>query len=144
MRHWFRIRHLFDFRGRASRREHFLFLAIFYATMFIPLMLIGSIDEADVVGASGETHVGIQLFPLYCIVVLLPMAVMMWAVSVRRVHDHGKPWFLLLLSIIPLVGWIFWLIMMLTPGHRHDNAYGPDPRLSADEQDAQNLSNIFG
>ena len=28
----------------------------------------------------------------------------------------------------PLIGWIFWLIMMLTPGTPGDNSYGPDPR----------------
>ena len=62
--------------------------------------------------------------------------------GVRRIHDHDKTGWLLLLSFVPLFGWIFLLIMTLTPGTRGENSYGYDPR-EGDAPSADEMAAIF-
>ncbi|HEX5183359.1 MAG TPA: type II toxin-antitoxin system prevent-host-death family antitoxin [Allosphingosinicella sp.] len=49
------------------------------------------------------------------------------AVAVRRLHDHDKTGRFYLLAFVPLIGWLFALFMMLTPGTEGENSYGCDP-----------------
>ena len=49
------------------------------------------------------------------------------AVSVRRMHDTGKSGWMLLILIIPCIGFILWIVWMVEDGQAHDNAYGPVP-----------------
>ncbi len=49
------------------------------------------------------------------------------AVVVRRLHDIGKSGWMILLSLIPLVGGIWLLILMLQKGDLRENEYGPSP-----------------
>lgn len=60
------------------------------------------------------------LMMLYCLAVLLPSLSLM----VRRLHDIGKSGTYILMGLIPVVGYIFILVYMLT-GSAPDNQYGP-------------------
>lgn len=51
------------------------------------------------------------------------------AVAVRRLHDTGKTGWLILLGLIPFLGFIILLVFYVTEGTRGDNAYGPDPKV---------------
>ncbi|KUK79417.1 MAG: Uncharacterized protein XD95_0401 [Microgenomates bacterium 39_7] len=63
------------------------------------------------------------LTSLYSLAVLLPSL----AVGVRRLHDIGKSGWMMLISLIPLIG-IFWLIiLMATSGDEGENEYGMPP-----------------
>jgi uncharacterized membrane protein YhaH (DUF805 family) len=77
------------------------------------------------------------LFGIFVLFLLVPML----AVAVRRVHDHDKTGWLLLLGIVPAVGWIFTLILMLTPGGEGENGYGEDPRDKG--VSAETMSQVF-
>lgn len=61
--------------------------------------------------------------------------------SIRRIHDHDKTGWLFLLSLVPVAGWIFFLIMMLTPGTQGPNNYGADPRDRLDP--AEDVIEVF-
>ncbi len=50
------------------------------------------------------------------------------AVLVRRLHDIDKAWPRMFISFIPLVGWIWLLILLCTPGSQGPNRFGPDPK----------------
>ena len=59
------------------------------------------------------------LMMLYGLAVLLPSLSLM----VRRLHDIGKSGTYILMGLIPVVGYIFILVYMLT-GSAPDNQYG--------------------
>jgi uncharacterized membrane protein YhaH (DUF805 family) len=124
-------RQAFNFNGRATRREYWLFqaqLLLLYIGLVILMGALAEGSESDMVNAAMAAAT---------LLVMLLFVITSLAVGVRRVHDHDKSGWLFLLSFIPLVGWIFLLIMTLTPGTRGENSYGYDPRegdhLSADE-----------
>ncbi len=117
-------RQAFDFRGRATRREYWMFLPLLYVS-WIAIVFV-AVMAMTIAGAADEMFESI-VFPLTLgtmVAGLLPLL----SASVRRLHDHDKTGWLILLTLIPLVGWIFFLIMMLTPGSAGENGYGANPR----------------
>jgi uncharacterized membrane protein YhaH (DUF805 family) len=61
---------------------------------------------------------------LYYFFILIPSL----AVFVRRLHDVGKSGWFILISLIPLVGAIWLLVLVLTDSDTGDNEYGPNPK----------------
>jgi uncharacterized membrane protein YhaH (DUF805 family) len=49
------------------------------------------------------------------------------AVSWRRLHDIGKSGWMTLLWLVPVVGWIWLLILLFTPSQDDENSYGAKP-----------------
>jgi uncharacterized membrane protein YhaH (DUF805 family) len=123
-------RHAFDFSGRSPRREWAIFLAVYYGVFFLLVAVAGAF------GPNAENVFGVAalLWVIACIIPALSL-------GVRRLHDHGKSGWLLLISAVPFLGWIFYLIMMLTTGDGDANEYGPDPRF--DEPLADGTAEIF-
>lgn len=57
------------------------------------------------------------------------------ALSVRRCHDRGHSGWWYLVSIIPIVGVLWWFINLgLLPGEKGPNRFGPDPRGRIDAE----------
>jgi len=61
---------------------------------------------------------------LYTLAVLIPAI----AVGVRRLHDVGKSGWMLLIGLIPLIGFIWLIILMVTDSNPVNNKYGPNPK----------------
>lgn len=61
-------------------------------------------------------------------VLLLPFIVPMLSVSVRRLHDTGKPGWRMLIALIPVVGPILYLAGMTVDSAPAANQYGPSPK----------------
>ena len=115
-------RRCLDFKGRSTRREFWLF----YLQSILVIIAAGLLAEiAKALGAS-EAIIGFMTIPFVLIVLFMILAQL--AAGVRRIHDHDKTGWFILLGMVPLVGWIFFLIMMLTPGTPGENSYGYDPR----------------
>lgn len=132
-------RQAFDFGGRATRREYWLFLVQLYAGLVIAifgLAFLLALVAPDMATESRDAGVG-AIMGFVALLALIPYL----SASVRRLHDHDKSGWLFLLTFVPVVGWIFYLIMMLTPGIRGENGYGPDPRDRLDS--ARDVSRIF-
>jgi uncharacterized membrane protein YhaH (DUF805 family) len=111
--------------GRATRREFWLFHMLFYGVLISYFLII------PLLARSWQSQAGLIVIAILAIgyfVAFLAMLIPSLCVSIRRLHDHDKPGWFYLLSFIPLVGWIFWLLMMLTPGTQGANSYGDDPR----------------
>lgn len=103
------IKKYVDFKGRASRKEYWLF---FLANLIIGLGL-GYFE--GLVGAYPDSEDSI-FSSIYQLFVLLPSL----AVGVRRMHDANESGWAL---IIP----IFNLIVSLRKGNPETNKYGPAP-----------------
>jgi uncharacterized membrane protein YhaH (DUF805 family) len=63
------------------------------------------------------------LFGLYLIIMFIPVL----ALRVRRMHDVGQSGWIILLSLIPIVGGLVLFIFELTPSEIGQNNYGPNP-----------------
>ncbi len=121
-------RHYVDFSGRSTRTEFWLFFIIFYgviaATFVVTDVVLGGTaleDSAD----SDEfslIYIPVVLWILAC---FLPSI----AVTVRRLHDSNKSGWMYLLTLIPYIGFIFFIVFGFLPGTRGENDYGFDPRL---------------
>jgi len=61
---------------------------------------------------------------IYLLAVMIPGL----AVSVRRLHDIGKSGWMVLISLIPIVGGIWLLVLTVTEGTFGENQYGPNPK----------------
>ena len=46
------------------------------------------------------------------------------AAAVRRLHDTGRPGYLVLLSLIPIFGLLYMLVVLIEPGEPETNEYG--------------------
>ena len=102
------------FSGRATRSEFWYFF-LFYAicNTIAPIMDIFLFD----------TIYGMFFWIVY-IVTLLPYL----AVWVRRLHDIGKSGWAILITIIPFIGGLWFLILMVKNSQEGANQYGPNPK----------------
>ena len=116
------------FSGRASRSEYWWsYLGI--AVISMVLQIIGIVGGL----ALGSVNEGLgALFGLAAFAGLLALLIPSLAVNVRRLHDTGKSGWMLLILLIPCIGFILWLVWMIEDGQPHVNAYGAVPTNSLD------------
>jgi uncharacterized membrane protein YhaH (DUF805 family) len=128
------LRKYATFRGRARRREYWLFqLFVFLLSLVLMVWLVSvlppsamdegasmSLDEIMLVPAA---QAPLAIAGLLGLVFFLPQL----AVSVRRLHDSDKSGWWLLLNLIP-AGSLVLLIFYLLDGTRGPNRHGPDPK----------------
>ncbi|MFI5618859.1 DUF805 domain-containing protein [Streptomyces sp. NPDC051567] len=100
------------FSGRARRQEYWMFF-LFNAAVLIVLSILDSV-----------LGTGSLLYLLYVLATLVPNL----AVGVRRLHDTGKSGWWILVGLIPLVGWIWAIVLLAIEGNREQNQYGPSPK----------------
>ena len=128
-------RQMFDFSGRATRREYWLL------QMQVLLGYFGLVAAAGLVGNIGSESLGVVVVGVLLLFVLFA-GIATVSAGVRRIHDHDKTGWLLLLSFVPLIGWVFLLIMTLTPGTPGENSYGYDPR-EGDQPSPEEMAAVF-
>ena len=98
-----------SFSGRACRSEYW------YWALFIVL--------AEIATTIIDTALDVQLTKsLFGLATFLPSL----AVAVRRLHDLDRTGWWILLSLIPIVGWIILIIWYGTNGTEGPNRFGPD------------------
>jgi len=102
------------FEGRACRSEYWWFF-------LFNLPMHGATGLLDVAIFGGES--GGLLNGLYSLAVLLPGL----GVGVRRLHDTNHSGWWLLISLVPLVGFILLIVWLARPGDAGPNRFGPDP-----------------
>ncbi len=102
--------HYVDFKGRAGRTE--------FWTVVLINAIIGSILAW--IGNMINPMVGQGLLGIFNLIVLLPGL----GVAVRRLHDLGKGGGWVCINFIPIVGFIWFVIMCIKPGEEGDNRFG--------------------
>ena len=107
-----------DFSGRARRKEYWMF-ALFNLIFIIVAMILDNVLGLT----AGELPYGAFYF-LYVLVVLIPGL----AVAVRRLHDVVKSGWMILISLIPIIGAIWLLVLTVTDSKPGENQYGPNPK----------------
>jgi len=140
-------RQIFDFRGRATRSEYALFhvtailLFIAYEVLvglIAAIFLRGSVpSQPGPVGVAMTMILGIVSFALFVVVLVGHISI-----AIRRLHDHGEPWLKYLLTFIPFIGFIFWIMLVFAKGDDYENDYGPDPR-QPEQIGTEELGSVF-
>ena len=99
------LRQYATFTGRAPRSEYWFFM-----------LFVWLIETA--------AELGNETFATW---LSLALVLPTMAVAVRRMHDIGRSGWWALVVMVPLFGWILWLMWTCTPGWRRYNRFGPDP-----------------
>lgn len=108
------------FNGRSSRSEYWFFALFNTIILFILSLVDVSTGTYNVISNYGV------LSGLYLLAILIPSI----AVGVRRLHDIDKSGWMILVSLIPFIGWIWIFILMVTDSTPGENKYGPNPKLA--------------
>ena len=119
-----------DFSGRARRKEYWmyaLFNLIFAMVALMVDLLLGTSFDIGGMNILGYGYI----YMLYNLFVLIPGL----AVLVRRLHDVGKSGWFILISIIPLIGGIWLLVLLVTDSDAGNNKWGSNPKTGGDEID---------
>jgi uncharacterized membrane protein YhaH (DUF805 family) len=106
------------FGGRSRRKEYWffvLFVVVISTVLTIVDGLIGAYDRSTGVGL---------LSAIFSLAILIPSI----SVSVRRLHDIDRTGWWVLISLVPLVGWIVLLVFHVQGGTPGTNRYGPNPK----------------
>ncbi len=108
---------LTDFEGRSTRAQYWWW-ALFLYIIAIALSLIA------VPLASGNDGVGIVVYSLYVVVGVVFFLASL-AVAIRRMHDIGKSGWWILIQLIPCgIGFVWFLVLAVTPSNPGPNQYG--------------------
>ena len=103
------LRQYKDFYGRADRREYWIFVLVNFAIN----IALAAVDQM-IFPESGV------LSGVYTLFIFIPGI----TVTIRRLHDIGKSGWMQLVILIPLVGWIWFLFLMVKEGEDGPNQYG--------------------
>ena len=111
------LRNYAVFKGRARRREYWVFELMNSAIMIVLFVL------AAMLGKAGHPYF-VSLPFLYIAATIIPSL----ASLVRRLHDPNRNGWWFFISMIPLVGGLVLLVITLTDSDPGDNRYGPNPK----------------
>ncbi len=119
----------FSFEGRIRRIEYFLsgVLAGVVASI-VWTVAFASMFAGVAMGTPGAAAGGSFFGILLGIVVWAAAVWFGLAQGVKRLHDLDKSGWLILLCLVPIVGWLFGLYMLFADGTVGPNQYGPDPK----------------
>ncbi|WP_289089525.1 DUF805 domain-containing protein [uncultured Bacteroides sp.] len=103
------------FKGRAGRSEFWMFYLVYFiigAVFSILMNLVASISFLY------------YIILVLQIIVILGLLVPTLAVSVRRLHDIGKGGGWIFINLIPLIGSIWFLVLLIKEGEKVANRFG--------------------
>lgn len=101
-----------DFNGRSPRAEYWYF-TLFNVAVFILLVVL-----ATVIG-----KLFMFVYYAYMLAILVPSI----AVSIRRMHDIGRSGWWVLISLVPMIGSIWFIVLAALPSQLGPNKFGPNP-----------------
>jgi len=105
---------------RLNRRTYTATLAI----AFVPFLVISEISNVANTTHGSSRNTLYSIFALLLVVCVLYFLVTCLAVVIKRLHDVGWPWFLVILTGL---FWPFLLALAIVPGQKVSNRYGDKP-----------------
>ena len=111
------------FSGRASRPEYW-----WWVLSVILVMIVAGFLDAFVIAPllgfdAGDEAAGQPLSVIISLAILIPNI----AVGVRRLHDIDRTGWWMLISLVPILGFIALLYFFVQPSSDGDNRFGPKP-----------------
>ena len=107
-----------DFKGRARRKEYWMFILFNIIFAFLAALI-------DNIVGTASPELGYGLFYIvYGLAVFIPGL----AVTVRRLHDVGKSGWMYFIILIPIIGIIWFIILMIKDSEPGSNKWGENPK----------------
>lgn len=97
-----------NFNGRARRKEYWFFYLATIIVGFIAGIIDGLLGTEGIIGG----------------IITLAVFIPTLAVSVRRLHDIDKSGWWIFINLIPIIGWIIFLVWLATDTKPHANQWG--------------------
>ena len=116
-------KNFFTHKGRLNREPYILRVT---AISLIYIADLAAIFYLDTIPARKLTDFGVFLV-IALLVALIVLAVSIFGLGIRRLHDLGKSGWWILLSFVPVANFILGLYLMFKKGMEGDNRFGPDP-----------------
>ena len=118
---------LLSFSGRIGRLRYlsYSFVAMVFLYLILGLVTIFTGGTFGSTGGTPERINALTFVPLIIITALISIECIILAV--RRLNDMDNSGWLCLLLFLPLVGFIFWLYLILGSGTKEKNRYGLPP-----------------
>ncbi|WP_353943425.1 DUF805 domain-containing protein [Streptomyces sp. HUAS MG91] len=102
------LRNYFGFRGRASRKEYWMYMLFNLVILYALWGLGTALDQ-----------------PVYSFTYALAVTIPTVAAGVRRLHDAGHTGWLMLLVLVPLAGGIALIVLLAKESRPETNTYAP-------------------
>lgn len=118
------LRQYTDFNGRARRKEYWMFVLFNFIFAIVAMLL----DNLLGITYGGMPYGYGPIYTIYGLAVFLPSL----AVLIRRLHDIGKNGWWVFISLIPLAGGIWLLVLLATDSQPGENEFGPNPKDISD------------
>ena len=111
-----------SFKGRVARKEYWLY----FLWYFIGAMLFGLIEGAIGFALYGDNmSEELSIFSnIFIWITCAPIFGLAW----RRMHDVGKSGWMILISLIPIIGGIWLLVLFVNDGNPGENEHGANPK----------------
>jgi len=116
-----------DFKGKANRKEFWLFVLINILVLTILSALLG---QSDIYAAR-------VIITLYFFATLIPSL----AVTVRRLHDGGNSGWWILIGLIPVIGYV-WLFILLIKGSRYEEIIDTGKAILLEQNEVNNTASV--
>ena len=100
-----------NFTGRASRSEFWFFYLFFVLVM----------------AATATVDMVVGTYPILYAIAFLGLFLPMLAAEFRRLHDTNRSAWWILISFVPIVGFIVLIVFFCLEGTKGDNRFGSDP-----------------
>ena len=128
--------------GRSRRKEFWQFFGFNFALVVVFIALFASMAAA-VGGTSADGQISPAMGGGFALMFLLMFPFGLWmylampamvASMCRRFHDQDRSAWMMLIGIIPYLGFLILLVFMALPGTPGPNRYGADPRQPDDAE----------
>jgi uncharacterized membrane protein YhaH (DUF805 family) len=112
-----------DFNGRARRKEYWMW------TLYYTIVLLFAMVLDNVLGLNFELFGQDLGYGWLYVTVAITHFIPGLGIVIRRLHDVGKSGWFYLIILIPLIGFIWILVLFCTDGVKEDNKWGSNPKL---------------
>ncbi len=128
-----------NYLTRSSRSEYWIYTILISIInivllsvailVFVIMYQNGTLNDNMSEEAVARAFISNSSLMIFIILLLISSVISFpwYAVAVRRLHDVGKSAWWLLISFIPIIGGIWFLVLTLLPGVKEDNQWGPNP-----------------
>lgn len=125
------LKRAFDFKGRASRQEfwlYFLCLLVAFGAACFAIMAL-TISSCSVVFNDMGAQQGCGWIGVFICMILgwIGLPLLLISAGARRLHDSNKSGWWQLLLLIPTIGVLVLAVLMALPGTQGENRFGLPP-----------------
>lgn len=129
------------FSGRARRSEYWYFALFNFIFSIVAVALdhaLGTTFKFETFNGTINSPYG-YCYLIYVLVIFLPGL----AVVVRRLHDVGKSGWFIFISLIPIVGAIWLLVLLFTDSISGPNKWGLNPKGIGNHDEIDEVGNYL-